>query len=394
MNVHSVTKLAAALPLVLGFHAHAAAPEGRFLDVKPVAGINSPFALDAAPTPSAGGLELFFSSERPGGMGDIDIWVAGRPDVHSSWEVDRNVGELNTGVEEQPWWISPDGRRLYFYRFGEGGCLATREPTDAGWTDWTDEGPIEDLGHPANFPTLTADELDIFFNSDRPGGKGSMDIWTAARWPNREASWGEPENVEPINTAASDGASSISPDGCMICFDQWYGGNEGTILCATRAERTQAFGPVNPLPPPVNSDLWEGHAHFSHDWPAAGSLFYFIRGASRETFEIYQATWEPMPVFKRGDANANGTVDISDAVYTLQALFAGGAPIACPDAADANDDEAVNLADALYTLQYLFANGPALPAPFLECGTDPTPHPEPGGEDLPACTYDPGLCGS
>ncbi len=96
--------------------------------------------------------------------------------------------------------------------------------------------------------------------------------------------------------------------------------------------------------------------------------------------------------FKRGDANADGGVNIADAIYTLQNLFAQGPPILCPDAADANDDEGVNIADAIYVLQNLFADGPAIPPPHPGCGNDPTPHPMPPNPDLPECIYDQELC--
>jgi hypothetical protein len=96
-------------------------------------------------------------------------------------------------------------------------------------------------------------------------------------------------------------------------------------------------------------------------------------------------------VFLRGDANADGGVDIADAVYVLQNLFAGGDPILCSDAADANDDETVNIADAVFTLQNLFAQGEPIDPPFPDCGLDPTGHPT-GGPDLPPCAYPAGTC--
>jgi hypothetical protein len=97
-------------------------------------------------------------------------------------------------------------------------------------------------------------------------------------------------------------------------------------------------------------------------------------------------------VFRRGDANRDGGVNIADAVYTLQNLFAQGPAILCQDAADANDDEAVNIADAVYVLQSLFAQGPAMPPPgSAACGADTTPHPA-GGSDLPPCIYCPEAC--
>ena len=43
----------------------------------------------------------------------------------------------------------------------------------------------------------------------------------------------------------------------------------------------------------------------------------------------------------------------------------------CP--ADVNDDAGVNVADAAYLLQYLFANGPPPAMPFPRAGEDVTP---------------------
>ncbi|MEM7164220.1 MAG: FG-GAP-like repeat-containing protein [Planctomycetota bacterium] len=79
--------------------------------------------------------------------------------------------------------------------------------------------------------------------------------------------------------------------------------------------------------------------------------------------------------FIRGDVDLNGSVQLTDAVYTLQALFVPSAPaIACADSGDTNDDGVLNLNDAVYLLNYLFV--PASPAPLAPgvsvCGTDPT----------------------
>ncbi len=77
-------------------------------------------------------------------------------------------------------------------------------------------------------------------------------------------------------------------------------------------------------------------------------------------------------IFRRGDANASGALDIADAIFTLSYLFAKEAHPSCRDAADANDDGALDIADAIATLNCLFGAGNPLPAPFGECGLDPT----------------------
>ena len=64
------------------------------------------------------------------------------------------------------------------------------------------------------------------------------------------------------------------------------------------------------------------------------------------------------PEILAGDANADASVNISDATTVLTHLFAGGV-LPCPAAADVNGDGGLNITDALYLLGFLFGGGPA-----------------------------------
>ena len=75
--------------------------------------------------------------------------------------------------------------------------------------------------------------------------------------------------------------------------------------------------------------------------------------------------------FIRGDVNGDSGIDISDAITVLGYLFTGGS-IDCEKAADSNDDGAVNVADGIQILGYLFSGTGDPPAPFPDCGGDPT----------------------
>ncbi len=87
--------------------------------------------------------------------------------------------------------------------------------------------------------------------------------------------------------------------------------------------------------------------------------------------------------FRRGDADSNGTIEITDGIFTLNYLFLGGQAVACPDAADANDDGQLNISDAIFLLGYLFLGGQEPPTPGpSSCGPDPT------RDDLEPCVYD------
>jgi hypothetical protein len=78
-------------------------------------------------------------------------------------------------------------------------------------------------------------------------------------------------------------------------------------------------------------------------------------------------------VFRRADANADGNVDLSDAITILGHLFIACTPFACPDAYDANDDGQIDISDPIAIIGFLFlGTSSGLPAPFTDCGEDPT----------------------
>jgi len=87
---------------------------------------------------------------------------------------------------------------------------------------------------------------------------------------------------------------------------------------------------------------------------------------------ILLVAWGQEADFVRGDVNVDGKLNVADAVANARYVLGGGFPLGCQDAADANDDGRLDLSDAFYILQFLFAEGPAIPAPAGSCGPDPT----------------------
>ncbi|MGH2726195.1 MAG: hypothetical protein ACRDKS_04380, partial [Actinomycetota bacterium] len=78
--------------------------------------------------------------------------------------------------------------------------------------------------------------------------------------------------------------------------------------------------------------------------------------------------------FKRGDANGDGTVDISDPTFIWNYVNLSGPVPPCLDGADGDDDSWVLAGDGDWIFDYLFNGGPPPPAPGPNtCGRDPTP---------------------
>ena len=88
--------------------------------------LNSPY-IEVQPTVSRSGLELFFTSNRPGTYGQFDLWVSTRASTSDPWSTPVNLGPIvNTaGVNQGHPAISGDGTTLYFYsnRVGGSGLL-------------------------------------------------------------------------------------------------------------------------------------------------------------------------------------------------------------------------------------------------------------------------------
>jgi hypothetical protein len=77
--------------------------------------------------------------------------------------------------------------------------------------------------------------------------------------------------------------------------------------------------------------------------------------------------------FLRGDVTADGEVNLSDAIFTLNYLFLSGAAPECMDAADSDDSGKLDLSDPIYLLGHLFLGGRRPPAPGPDvCGEDPS----------------------
>jgi len=79
------------------------------------------------------------------------------------------------------------------------------------------------------------------------------------------------------------------------------------------------------------------------------------------------------PEFIRGDGNNDDRVDISDAIYCLNYVFARGDKPSCLAAADTDDNGEIELTDAIALLGYLFQGSSQPPPPFPVAGPDPTP---------------------
>ncbi len=88
--------------------------DGSFGAAQMVSELSTPFQ-DRQVTIRRDGLELYLASNRPGGLGSLDIWVSTRPSTSEPWSAPTNLGPSvnSTGPDAGPA-LSFDGSTLYF----------------------------------------------------------------------------------------------------------------------------------------------------------------------------------------------------------------------------------------------------------------------------------------
>ena len=87
------------------------------------------------------------------------------------------------------------------------------EPTNLGL-------PVNSFDHDWS-PSIRGDGLEMYLESDRPGGEGTYDIWVSTR-ASKEDDWGTPTNLgAPINTPDWQNSPCISADGLELYWNDW-----------------------------------------------------------------------------------------------------------------------------------------------------------------------------
>lgn len=275
--------------------------------------INSP-ALDSQPSISADGLSLFFFSERSGGYGNRDIWVARRSTTNESWTTVENVRPpVNTSYEDSGPSISDDGLTLFFDSDRPGGSgesdiwVTTRITKSDPWGTPVNLGSTVNASSYDAYPSISADGLTLFIQSNRPGGYGRHDIWMTTR-QTKDDPWTTPVNLgSTVNSTAIEGDPSVSPDGSALLFTSLRPGGYGiSDMYLVRWTTIQdSWGPPMNLGPFVNSPSIEAGPSISTD----GLTFFFEseRPGGKGSGDLWQASIEAVV-----DLNGDGIVDADD----------------------------------------------------------------------------------
>lgn len=140
---------------------------------------------ESSVTISEDGNTLYYTSNKPGGLGGSDIYVSKKlPD--GSWDKPKNLGpSVNTKYDEENPVLAPDGKVLYFSSKGHnsmGGfdVFTTRQNEQTGKWD-----KPENMGYPISTAhddlhfAVSTDGKRMYFSSVRPDGYGNKDLYCA-----------------------------------------------------------------------------------------------------------------------------------------------------------------------------------------------------------------------
>jgi hypothetical protein len=168
-------------------------------------------------------------------------------------------GLFSTEADEGRLVFSADGRHAFFHRFypGLGNRILESHKSGGQWSTPT-VVPFSS-GHEEFDAFLTLDGRTLYYTSFRPipgatEPRGDGDLWKVDRNPN--GSWGTPAYVPDVNTTANEFFPSLTADGTLFFNSDRPGGPGAWDLYSAR-RRGNGFHPPQPLRGAVNTGIWE-----------------------------------------------------------------------------------------------------------------------------------------
>jgi Tol biopolymer transport system component len=277
---------------------------------------------DGDPSISSDRLKLYFVSyNRPGGYGNFDIWLSTRTTTNDPWGEPANLGSaINSSIFDGQAKISPDDLSLFFVSNRPGGSgnidiwtstqQTTRQSTESVWGTPINLGPSVNSSYEDGLPCVSADGLELYFYSNRPGGYGGRDLWATTRATKKEP-WSEPVNLgSTVNGPANEASVEISDDALVLVFasERTGGYGSGDLWMTRRKTRDDAWGLPVTLGPNVNTAYGEFYPSISADglW-----LYFSDYPTPRPGGFGFTDIWQT-PIIPIVDLNSDGIVDSAD----------------------------------------------------------------------------------
>lgn len=191
--------------------------------------------LELEPLLSPDGQQLYIMSNRPGGKGDMDIWVSDW--VNGAWSEPRNLeGPFNSEFSDHCLYFTGDDWQFAYWTstrpggFG-GNDIWMSERVDGLWREAVNLGPSVNSAASEHHSLPSQDGRSLYVTTTRDGGFGGEDIYVTTR--DEQGNWSALTNLGPaVNSDQHDRCPAFSPEFDIFYFD---------------SERAGGFG---------NKDLW------------------------------------------------------------------------------------------------------------------------------------------
>ena len=241
---------------------------GAFSPPRLIAELSDPQANDDDPTLTADMLELYFESNR---FDAGDIFVSRRASIVAPWSAPTLVAELSSTSDDETPEVAADGLTIFLASNRPGGAggfdvyTATRANREAGWSTPV---LVSELNTPLTdaATATTPDLLDAVFHAE-PAAGANLDIYEATR-TSTDSPWSPRRAITELDTPAAEATPFLTPDGLTLYFisDRPGGAGDLDMYIATRPSRDAPFSPPVPVvelnTPSAIQDPWlsaDGH---------------------------------------------------------------------------------------------------------------------------------------
>ena len=230
-------------------------------------------AFDDDPSLSPDLLELYFASDRVGGLGQSDIWRSTRASAADEFGAATHVAELSSAATEGYPALSSNGLTIWIAR-GPSIVTATRPDLQSAWSTPVTESALDVVGAGEKPGGVFDSDLQIVFEVEYTGT--NRDLFIARRAAIGQA-WSAPQPIAELNSAVLDAAPATSGNGLAIYFYSDRGGNDD-LWVARRPDLGAPFAPAEPIVE-INTLMLERDPYVTAD----ESTIVFTRGGDMYT---------------------------------------------------------------------------------------------------------------
>ena len=192
--------------------------DGNWKKVREMSNINTPFNEGAITISADGRFIVFTACDRDDSKGSCDLYIS----LFKNGKFTNMGSIINSENWESQGCFSPDGKYLYFISNRPGGFgdmdIWISELTENGFSQPFNAGSRINTEYNEMSPFLHADNLTLYFASNGHIGMGDYDIFVSRR-SNSQQKWGIPENIGyPINTHLIENSLIVANDGKTAYF--------------------------------------------------------------------------------------------------------------------------------------------------------------------------------